>query len=551
MTIELHVTGVKCNLSCAYCYQHPIRDAGNWAGKVDLEAMKASIVEEGGRFTVFGGEPLLAPKEILEELFAFGHKKFNKNAIQTNGVLIDEDHIRMFRKYRVGVGFSMDGPEELNDSRWAGSLEKTRAATAKSQANLEKLILEGTYLSNEKTAVPPSLIVTAYRGNALPEHWDRLKEWLKHLESLGMQHARIHPLEIDHPTVKEKMALTQEEASRFFIEMMIFERTLKTLKFDVFGDVRRLMRGDDRNVTCTWNACDPWTTEAVRGIDHQGNRSNCQRTNKEGIDFKKAEKGGWERQMGLSVVPYEQGGCGGCRFWSMCKGQCPGTGVGQDPRRRTEDCQMWMDLFKFVEGEMEDYGQIPLSKDPRRLELERILFQGWSVGKRLSIHTILQSMNQGKSRSEAVHKSDVTHEDAGHGDYTDHGDSDQHTDKHGDATQHVDDPAMGRLVREDKHGDGHGDQTTHGDSDGPDESHGDYTDVISPENAHGDYTDVGPRNKFEGHEATVTTGKQHSDATEEDHGDYTDHGDSDHQEQIGTEHGDHTDDGSPNHGDSY
>lgn len=519
MTIELQVTGVKCNLSCAYCYQHPIRDAGNWAGEPDVEAMKAAVIKEGGKFTVFGGEPLLASKEILEELFAFGYEKFNQNSIQTNGVLIDEDHIKMFRKYRVGVGFSMDGPEELNDSRWAGSLEKTRAATAKNQANLERLILEGTYLSKDKKPVAPSLIVTAYRGNALPENWDRLKKWLKHLESLGMRHARIHPLEIDHPEIKKKMALTQEEAARFFIEMMIFERTLDTLVFDVFGDVRRLMRGDDWNVTCTWNSCDPWTTEAVRGIDHRGFKSNCQRTNKEGIDFKKAEKAGWERQMGLSAVSYEQGGCGGCRFWSMCKGQCPGTGVDQDPRNRTEDCYLWMELFKFVEAEMEDYGQIPLSKDPRRKELEHLLFQGWSVGKRLSIRTILESIDQGGSRSEKVKRCN-DHQDGGHGDYSDHGDSDQETEE------------------SKNHDDGHGDETSHGDKPAVSQ-HGDYTDVTPIDDTHGDYTDSG-----------VTTEKNHGDVTDKDHGDYTDHGDSDPVEHVGSGHGDHTDADHPNHSDA-
>ena len=33
MTIELEPVGVVCNLSCPYCYEHPMRDAGNFRHK--------------------------------------------------------------------------------------------------------------------------------------------------------------------------------------------------------------------------------------------------------------------------------------------------------------------------------------------------------------------------------------------------------------------------------------------------------------------------------------------------------------------------------------
>ena len=67
---------------------------------------------------------------------ALGPRKYGSNGIQTNGVLINDEHIRMFRDYKVHVGVSVDGPGELNDSRWAGTLERTREATAKTEANM-------------------------------------------------------------------------------------------------------------------------------------------------------------------------------------------------------------------------------------------------------------------------------------------------------------------------------------------------------------------------------------------------------------------------------
>ena len=126
MGVELRPLGVNCNITCQYCYQNPQRDAGNLTKHYDLEKMKAAIEQEGGSFTLFGGEPLLLPEDDLEYLWAWGLEKYGSNGMQTNGTLINDNHIRMFKQYKVMVGISIDGPRDLNDIRWAGSIEKTR-----------------------------------------------------------------------------------------------------------------------------------------------------------------------------------------------------------------------------------------------------------------------------------------------------------------------------------------------------------------------------------------------------------------------------------------
>src|SRR5581483_5872010 len=131
MGVELRPLGVTCNIQCQYCYQNPIRDAGNFLQRYDLERMKAAVERAGGDFVLFGGEALLVPKRDLESLWSWGLEKYGKNGVQTNGTLIDDDHIRMFKQYRVHVGISLDGPGALNDARWKGTLERTREATAK------------------------------------------------------------------------------------------------------------------------------------------------------------------------------------------------------------------------------------------------------------------------------------------------------------------------------------------------------------------------------------------------------------------------------------
>src|SRR5438270_12373093 len=104
MSVELRPLGVNCNIRCRYCYQNPQRDAGGLTKTYDLSAMKAAIEEEGGPFTLLGGEPLLLPLADLEDLWAWGLANFGSNSIQTNGVLINDSHIDLFKRYRVSVG---------------------------------------------------------------------------------------------------------------------------------------------------------------------------------------------------------------------------------------------------------------------------------------------------------------------------------------------------------------------------------------------------------------------------------------------------------------
>ena len=328
--------GVACNIQCQYCYQNPQRDAGNVPRAYDLEAMKAAVEREGGPFTLFGGEGLLVPEDDLEALWAWGLERYGSNGVQTNGVLINDAHVRMFHRYQVQVGVSIDGPGELNDARWAGTPERTREATAKTEAAIERLCAEG---------IPPSLIVTLHRGNATAEKLPVMHDWLRRLEALGVTSARLHALEVDSDDVGVVYALSAEENLVAFSSFLGLEAELSTLGLDLFDDMRNLLLGTDDQTTCVWNACDPYTTRAVRGVEGMGQASNCGRTNKDGIDFVKAPVEGFERYLALYHTPQEHGGCADCRFFVMCKGQCPGTAIDGDWRNRTEHCDLWKGLF--------------------------------------------------------------------------------------------------------------------------------------------------------------------------------------------------------------
>jgi uncharacterized protein len=119
------------------CYENS-RDAKNVNVPWDWEKVRAEL-DKHGVFSLHGGEPLLAPLARIEQAFEYGYRRHGHTGIQTNGTLITEAHIDLFKRYRTGVGISCDGPERCSDARSAGTQEETRAATKKTTDAIERL----------------------------------------------------------------------------------------------------------------------------------------------------------------------------------------------------------------------------------------------------------------------------------------------------------------------------------------------------------------------------------------------------------------------------
>lgn len=414
MTVELNPVGVKCNLACTYCYETEMREAGNYGPRdYDFDAMQAGLLQElgrqtGGRWTLHGGEPLLMPIEDIERMWAWGQSHRHRLGIQTNGSLITARHVELAKRYGVHVGVSIDGPGAMNALRARGTIEQTRAATAASEAAIEAL---------REAGVSTSVIVVLHRLNMDPARRGEFKAWIRHLDEIGLSGVRFHPMELDARA--GEAAPSMAEYIEFYRDMGAFMAGLRTLRIDILQDIRSLLRGKDDRTTCTWNACDPMTTAAVQGVDGQGNRTNCGRTQKDGVMAPKADRPGYERYLALYHTPQEFGGCQGCRFFSACKGQCPGEGIGGDSRNRSMYCEFYTALFEDEEARIRQAGEVPVSLAPDREQIERLMVQHWSRGERVSIAGARRIL-----ASSAASRPVDTHADQPHGDW--HGD---HTDQ--------------------------------------------------------------------------------------------------------------------------
>lgn len=120
----IKVTG-NCNLRCSYCY------VGDKSNKFNLsmnnykkfidklyEELK-SRKDNKCQIIFHGGEPLIVGKKYIEEAILYALNKMRdielKFSMQSNGYSIDEEWIKLFKKYDVKLGISLDGTKRFHD----------------------------------------------------------------------------------------------------------------------------------------------------------------------------------------------------------------------------------------------------------------------------------------------------------------------------------------------------------------------------------------------------------------------------------------------------
>jgi uncharacterized protein len=122
-------SGPLCNLDCTYCfYLEKTRlypETTDWGMRDDvLESFVRQHIEAHGDHPVVsfawqGGEPTLRGLAFFERVIALQQQyaggRTIENAIQTNGILLDDAWCAFLAEHRFLVGLSIDGPEELHD----------------------------------------------------------------------------------------------------------------------------------------------------------------------------------------------------------------------------------------------------------------------------------------------------------------------------------------------------------------------------------------------------------------------------------------------------
>lgn len=127
--VMLKPGGATCNLNCAYCYylskeklypRSRFRMSEGLLGEFTRQYMDAQQVAEV-TFCWQGGEPTLMGLDFFRLAVQFQQEYRPpgmrvRNALQTNGTLLDHAWGRFFGEHGFLVGVSLDGPQDLHDA---------------------------------------------------------------------------------------------------------------------------------------------------------------------------------------------------------------------------------------------------------------------------------------------------------------------------------------------------------------------------------------------------------------------------------------------------
>ncbi len=334
---------LACPAQCAYCFGP---HQGN--GAMSHQTLEAAVRWQqrwGGteplEITFHGGEPLLPGARfyrqalpLLRDGLAPRPVKF---AIQSNLWFLTDDLCALFGEYEVGLGTSLDGPEEINDAqRGGGYFRRTMAGVQRARA-------QGLSVGCICTFTP----ATTPRADEIFDFFQQ--------QGLGFSiHASVPPLSRpDSP-----WTLPPESFGDLLLHLL--ERYLNHLdriRISTLDTMCRSISAGQGGI-CTFTDCigrhlavDPqgWITPCQRWAGmpafRLGNVHNCPSPD----DL--AQSLVWQRWRERQDRVAET--CGGCQHWAICRGGCPydalaANGGRWDPARRDPYCAAYRRFFDVV-----------------------------------------------------------------------------------------------------------------------------------------------------------------------------------------------------------
>lgn len=350
---------LNCNGECASCYERTIRERGLPAYdiKAILKTIDGIIKVESKKekrqrcyhVGLHGGEPLILRIRDLERLLKKIYNFWEDTGIQTNGTLITDKHIELFKKYKTNIGISLDGDTaEMNRGRWNHFKRSDDFIQEKTDLVLENM------RKCKKAKLNLNCIIVLRKYNAQPEMIPELLKFIVRLyKEFGIRHINTIPCTVYDKKKQGEEQLTNKELGFVF-------RMLESLKWDFpdliwqpYHDIVDMMLGY-LDQTCIFNECDPFHTIAEQAINYCGSITNCLRSGAavDGIQILADDVYSLERYAMLQQVSQELGGCKDCRFWHLCYGGCPGTGIDNDWRNRSRFCEAWKEFYSHIENRL-------------------------------------------------------------------------------------------------------------------------------------------------------------------------------------------------------
>ena len=409
MTIII-VPTEQCNFKCTYCFE-PQNQRSGFDIPYSFDRIKSSLLDvwsgpyNGSAVCIHGGEPLLTNHEELERLMKLIYnlpwkcddgtiKPKGAVSIVTNGSMIDDRMITLFKRYNVYVGLSCDGPPDLNVLRGPdpSDTQKTKEYNLQLAETTKKLRQHG---------IPVSIMCILHKRNAsTPEHLRLMGAWLLWLKKMGITGGRLNQM---YSNAHSELELTNDELYRAWSYFYKINREYN-LRWNPLMEMEKNLQ-EEKNSPCHFSKCDRFAT-CTLSIHPDGTIGNCDRTFSDGMYLRSMERNRSGRYEAL-----EQTECAGCHYWRVCSGGCPEEGTNGDWRNKTRFCKATYDMYTLIDKTLrEENPLIELVVDREPEPLRGPLEDGahGDEGHGDSIHG-------DETHGDAPH-GDAGHGDAGHGD---------------------------------------------------------------------------------------------------------------------------------------
>ena len=178
----------ECNLACRYCYvegsydenkkslsmlPRVFKDAMNFIENFLLKLKEKNKLSHKLSFIYYGSDPLLNPNYVIESIKKIDNlcksvdveREIN---IITNATRITPGLVKFFKKYKVELAISLDGPEEINDDM--------RIFKANKKGTHKKIMESIKMLKAEKVPFGISCTIGPHNVNLLKENISYFKE---------------------------------------------------------------------------------------------------------------------------------------------------------------------------------------------------------------------------------------------------------------------------------------------------------------------------------------------------------------------------------------
>lgn len=348
-----------CNLRCEYCFYLPKlalypKTTRHVMPRGVMHQLIGDYMQMAGETPSFGwqgGEPTTLGLDFFRRVVAVQAMKARAgqaiaNGFQTNGILLDDDWARFFRRYRFLVGLSLDGPPHIHDHyrRDAGG-----------KPTFERVLRAADILRRNEVEFNILCMVTAFSGDRAGEVWDFFVE-------RDLRFLQFIPCIEVHPETGEVQpySCTPEQYGRFLCEA--FDRWSAEVPpqtyVRTFDDLLMMHMGGEAP-TCVFR---PTCAEYLL-IEHNGDVYPCDffverewlLGNIMETPLREIALSDRFREFRYAKQAYGEG-CAECEWLAQCHGGCARhrLAVGPAAWRRNYFCDSYRMLFAHADGRLQE-----------------------------------------------------------------------------------------------------------------------------------------------------------------------------------------------------